>query len=176
MFKKTLNPYVAGALVGVILVLSVIVANKYPGASTTFARGASVIEQSLGIDTTRFEYFTMKNGKYGPDSLPDWQLMYVMGIALGAFVAAKLSGTFKVKTVPKMWEDQFGASPAKRGLVAFTGGALALFGTRLAGGCPTGHGLSGLSQLAVSGFIAMAFFVFSAAITARILYSAKRRQ
>ena len=176
MSKKDLNPYVAGALVGIILVLSVVVSAKYLGASTTFARATSVIEQALGIDTDKFEYFTTKNGKYGPGSLPDWQLMYVIGIAIGAFIAAKLSGTFKIKAVPEMWEEQFGKSPAKRWLVAFTGGALGIIGTRLAGGCPTGHGLSGLSQLAVSGFIAMAFFVISAAITARLLYLPKRRQ
>ena len=171
MKNKTLNPYVAGALIGILLVLSVIVAGKYLGASTTFARGASVVEKSLGIDYSKFEYFTTKKGKYGPGSLPNWQLMYVIGIALGAFIAAKLSGTFKAKAVPTMWKNKFGSSPLKRGIVAFIGGTVVLIGARLAGGCPTGHGLSGLSQLAVSGFIALAFFVIGAAITARILYS-----
>ena len=171
MKNKTLNPYVAGALIGILLVLSVIVAGKYLGASTTFARGASVIEKAVGIDYSKFDYFTTKKGKYGPGSLPNWQLMYVIGIALGAFIASKLSGTFKAKAVPTMWKNKFGSSSLKRGIVAFTGGAIGLIGARLAGGCPTGHGLSGLSQLAVSGFIALAFFVIGAAITARILYS-----
>jgi len=171
MKNKTLNPYVAGALIGILLVLSVIVAGKYLGASTTFARGASAIEKSFGIDYSKFEYFTTKKGKYGPGSLPNWQLMYVIGIAIGAFIASKLSGTFKVKAVPTMWKNKFGSSSLKRGIVAFIGGAIGLIGARLAGGCPTGHGLSGLSQLAVSGFIALAFFVIGAAITARMLYS-----
>ena len=171
MKNKTLNPYVAGALIGILLVLSVIVAGKYLGASTTFARGASVIEKAVGIDYSKFDYFTTKKGKYGPGSLPNWQLMYVIGIALGAFIASKLSGTFKAKAVPTMWKNKFGSSSLKRGIVAFAGGAIGLIGARLAGGCPTGHGLSGLSQLAVSGFIALAFFVIGAAITARILYS-----
>ena len=171
MKNKTLNPYVAGALIGILLVLSVIVAGKYLGASTTFARGASVIEKSFGFDYSKFEYFTIKKGKYGPGSLPNWQLMYVIGIALGAFIASKLSGTFKAKAVPTMWKNKFGSSSLKRGIVAFIGGAIGLIGARLAGGCPTGHGLSGLSQLAVSGFIALAFFVIGAAITARMLYS-----
>lgn len=171
MKNKTLNPYVAGALIGILLVLSVIVAGKYLGASTTFARGASVIEKAVGIDYSKFDYFTTKKGKYGPGSLPNWQLMYVIGIALGAFIASKLSGTFKAKAVPTMWKNKFGSSSLKRGIVAFIGGAIGLIGARLAGGCPTGHGLSGLSQLAVSGFVALAFFVIGAAITARILYS-----
>jgi uncharacterized membrane protein YedE/YeeE len=45
-----------------------------------------------------------------------------------------------------------------------------LFGARLAGGCPSGHGLSGISQLAVSGFLSLAFFFAFGLITARILY------
>ena len=171
MKNKTLSPYVAGALIGILLVLSVIVAGKYLGASTTFARGASVIEKAVGIDYSKFDYFTTKKGKYGPGSLPNWQLMYVIGIAIGAFIASKLSGTFKAKAVPTMWKNKFGSSSLKRGIVAFIGGAIGLIGARLAGGCPTGHGLSGLSQLAVSGFIALAFFVIGAAITARMLYS-----
>ena len=175
MKNKTLNPYIAGVLVGILLVLSVIVAGKYLGASTTFARGASVIEKTLGIDYSKFEYFTTKKGKYGPDSLPNWQLMYVIGIAIGAFIASILSGDFKVQSVPDMWKDKFGSSSVKRGIVAFTGGAIGLIGARLAGGCPTGHGLSGLSQLAVSGYIALAFFVIGGAITAKLLYTDRRR-
>ena len=174
MKNKTWNPYLAGALVGILLVLSVIVAGKYLGASTTFARAASVIEKSVGIDYSQFEYFTTKKGKYGPGSLPNWQLLYVIGIAIGAFAAARLSGSFKAEMVPPMWKKQFGSSRIKRGIVAFLGGTLGLIGARLAGGCPTGHGLSGLSQLAVSGFIALACFVIGAAITAKLLYRDRR--
>jgi len=174
MKNKTLNPYVAGALIGILLVLSVIITGKYLGASTTFARGASVIEKAVGIDYSKFDYFTTKKGKYGPGSLPNWQLMYVIGIAVGAFIASKLSGTFKVKAVPAMWKNKFGSSSLKRGSVAFIGGTIGLIGARLAGGCPTGHGLSGISQLAVSGVIALVFFAIGAVITARMLYTDRR--
>ena len=118
MKNKTLNPYIAGVLVGILLVLSVIAADKYLGASTTFARGASVIEKTLGIDYSKFEYFITKNGKYGPGSLPNWQLMYVIGIAIGAFITSILSGDFKVQSVPDMWKNKFGSSSVKRGIVA----------------------------------------------------------
>ena len=101
--------------------------------------------------------------------------MYVIGIAIGAFIGSILSGNFKVQSVPDMWKDKFGPSSVKRGIVAFTGGAIGLIGARLAGGCPTGHGLSGLSQLAVSGYIALAFFVIGAVVTAKLLYADRRR-
>jgi uncharacterized membrane protein YedE/YeeE len=175
MKLKVWNPYLAGALTGVLLVLSVLVAGKFLGASTTFARGASVIEKAAGIDPAQFDYFTTKKGKYGPGSLPNWQLMVVLGIILGAFVSAKLSGDFKVQAVPDMWRQRFGGNPLKRAVVAFIGGVILLFGARLAGGCPSGHGLSGMAQLAVSGFIAMAFFFIGGGIIANLMYRGKEK-
>jgi hypothetical protein len=134
MLKRPWSPYFAGGLTGALLVLSVLVSRSFLGASTTFARSASVIEQALGIDTSAFEYFTANKGKYGPSSLPDWQLMFVVGIMIGSFAASKLSGDFKLKAVPDMWQERFGPSPLKRAVAAFVGGTIALFGARLAGG------------------------------------------
>jgi hypothetical protein len=134
MLKKTWNPYLAGGLAGILLVLSVLISGHFLGASTTFARSASVIEQAVGIDTSAFDYFTTQKGKYGPSSLPNWQLMFVFGIIIGAFIASKLSGDFKLEPVPDMWRERFGPSPLKRGVVAFIGGIIALVGARLAGG------------------------------------------
>ena len=134
MRKRVWNPYFAGALAGVLLMLSVLVAGHFLGASTTFARGASVIEKAVGIDPSQFEYFTTKKGKYGPASLPNWQLLFVVGIIIGAFISSMLSGEFKIQTVPDMWREKFGPNPVKRGVVAFMGGAIGLVGARLAGG------------------------------------------
>lgn len=134
MQQKPWNPYLAGGLVGILLVLSVLISGKFLGASTTFARSASVIEQALGVDTSVIDYFTTGKGKYGPTSLPNWQLMFVVGIIIGGFLAAKLSGDFKFQAVPDMWQQRFGSSPVKRAVVAFFGGTVALFGARLAGG------------------------------------------
>ena len=134
MRKQVWNPYLAGALAGVLLVLSVLVGGHFLGASTTFARGASVIEKALGIDPSQFEYFTTQKGKYGPGSLPNWQLLFVVGIIIGAFISSKLSGEFKIQTVPDMWRERFGSNSIKRGIVAFIGGAIGLVGARLAGG------------------------------------------
>lgn len=164
------NPYIAGALTGVLLILSVLVAGKYFGASTTFARTAAKVEAAAGIDTSRIAYFTTKGGKYGPESIPNWQVLFVVGIALGGLAASLASGTFKVQRVPAMWAERFGARPLWRNLTAFTGGVILIFGARLAGGCPSGHGLSGLAQMAVSGFVALTFFFIGGGITARLLY------
>ena len=170
MKSKRWDPYIAGALTGLLLILSVLIAGKFFGASTTFSRSMAVIEKRIGVDVNQFEYFTTKKGKYGPNSLPNWQLMFVLGIIIGGFIASTWSGTFKFMTVPDMWRQRFGGNPAKRAIIAFIGGAIALFGVRLAGGCPSGHGISGISQLAVSGFIALGCFFIGGLITAKMLY------
>ena len=65
MFKRTWNPYLAGALAGILLILSVWISGKFFGTSTTFVRVAAVVEESIGIDTSANAYFTAKKGKYG---------------------------------------------------------------------------------------------------------------
>ncbi len=61
--------------------------------------------------------------------------MFMIGIVLGAFIAAVTSGSFKWQAVPDMWAQRFGVqSVGKRAVFAFCGGVVALFGARLAGG------------------------------------------
>lgn len=55
--------------------------------------------------------------------------------------------------MPAMWTSMFGTSRNKRFAWAFFGGVLLLFGARLAGGCTSGHMISGISQLAMSSFL-----------------------
>ncbi len=134
MLRQPWSPYVAGGLTGVLLILSVWVGGNFFGASTTFSRSASAIEEAVGIDTSNIEYFTTSKGKYGPGSLPNWQLMFLVGIIIGGFVASKLSGDFRIQAIPDMWQERFGPNPVKRAVVAIIGGTIALFGARLAGG------------------------------------------
>ncbi len=168
------SPYILGALTGLLLILSVVVAKQYFGASTTFPRMASVVEATVGVDTSLQEYFTTKKGKYGPTSLPNWQLLFHIGILFGAFFAAKFSGTFKIVKVPKIWEESKGASFTKRAIWAFIGGVIAIIGARLAGGCPSGHGISGVAQLSASSILAFVFFFVGGLISARLILGGKK--
>ncbi len=127
--EKAWNPYLAGALSGVVLVLSVWIAGQFFGASTTFARTAGALEKIFAPDRVAgLDYFI----KYAPKI--DWQFMFVLGIFIGALIASTNSGSFVLKAVPDMWKRRFGTSVIKRGLVAFFGGLIAIFGARLAGG------------------------------------------
>ena len=73
-------------------------------------------------------------------------------------------------SMPIMWVQNFGSSHAKRFAAAFLGGVLLLFGARLAGGCTSGHMISGMSQLAVSSFIFGICTFGAAIIMAKSLY------
>ena len=126
---KGWNPYIAGALTGLLLVASVWVAGKYFGASTTFVKSAGLLETMFSAErVTRMEYFIKELPKI------DWQWMFVVGIFFGSLIASLTSGSFRLQAVPTMWEERFGPGRLKRGVVAFFGGAIAMFGARLADG------------------------------------------
>ena len=72
--------------------------------------------------------------------------------------------------MPTMWRERFGDSMNKRYLGAFGGGVLLLFGARLAGGCTSGHMISGVPQLAISSFIFAVTGFGAAILIAKFLY------
>jgi hypothetical protein len=171
IFKGTWNPYLAGALAGVLAVASVVVSTKYLGkpkylgASTSFACAAGMLEKQVAEKhVEKNKYFQKVGVKV------DWQIMFVAGIFVGALVSSVAGGAFKFETVPDIWDQRFGKSPVKRAVGAFAGGVILLFGARMAGGCPSGHGLSGMMQLAVSGLVAMVAFMVGGIIAANIFY------
>ena len=54
-------------------------------------------------------------------------------------------------------------------LLIISGGFLVGFGTRLGGGCTSGHGICGIGRLSVNSMIATAIFVLTGMITVFIL-------
>ncbi|OPY79631.1 MAG: putative inner membrane protein [Syntrophorhabdus sp. PtaU1.Bin153] len=123
------SPYLAGALAGVLIVFSVWFTGKYVGASTTFVRAAGYIERAAVPERVgMMEYFLKEAPKI------DWQFLFVIGIFFGSLIASTTSKSFRWQAVPTMWEQRFGPSRTKRAIAAFVGGAIAIFGARLADG------------------------------------------
>jgi len=84
---------------------------------------------------------------------------------VGGAIAALTGGEFVNEWIPPMWEARFGDSVALRAFVAFGGGILMAFGARMAGGCTSGHGISGTMQLNVASWIAViCFFIGGMAV------------
>ncbi|MDP2848553.1 MAG: YeeE/YedE thiosulfate transporter family protein [Humidesulfovibrio sp.] len=163
--SKAWNPYLAGALAGLLLVLSVYATGKYFGASTTYVRAAGFVESAVDAErVSTMAYFIKEAPKI------DWQFLFVAGIGLGALGAAVLSNTFRIQLVPDRFAARFGQARGLRIGLAFLGGAAAMFGARLADGCPSGHGLSGSLQLAASGFVSLMGFFAGGLVMARLVY------
>jgi uncharacterized membrane protein YedE/YeeE len=171
MSPASWRPYIAGALVGVLAIVSVLVSTEllgkpqYLGASTTFVRTAALAEGAVApAHVEGNDYYQSKKVKV------DWQIMLVLGVLVGAFLASRIDGSFESESVPPIWKERFGPRVGIRAVGAFLGGVVAMFGARLAGGCPSGHGLSGLMQLSISGFVAMAGFFGAGVLVARLVY------
>ena len=165
------SPYLAGALLGLLAIASVYASTQwlgktnYLGASTTFVRAAGLLERTVAPEhVAANEYFTKEKVRV------DWQFMLVLGIFMGALISSASGKSFKWEDVPPTWDKRFGPSAGKRAAGAFLGGIVAMVGARMADGCPSGHGLSGMMQLSVSAFVALAMFFGAGVLVAALLY------
>ena len=84
--------------------------------------------------------------------------------------------SYRPEHVPAPWKWRFGESRALRYLGAFIGGFLVLCGARLAGGCTSGHGISGGPQFNVSSWIFFPSFFAAGIVTAFVLFGKEGRR
>jgi len=159
------SPYFAGALIGVLSWLTFYFSNQPLGASTAYARLAGLIGKAAAPRTTQ-------SLKFYRDTPPriEWSVMLVLGIVIGAFASAWTGGELTGSWLPPMWEAQFGSSLGPRLLAGFAGGSFMAFGARLAGGCTSGHGISGALQLSVGSWIALFCFFLGGVPIAMLLF------
>jgi len=160
------SPYLVGSLIGVLSMLTFYFSDKPLGASTGYARLAGMFGKMVAPKHTN-------SLKYFQDNKPavDWELTLLVGAVLGAFLAAWQGGELTGEWVPPMWAARFGeGSLALRLGVALVGGIFMAFGARLAGGCTSGHGISGTMQLSVGSWIAVLCFFAGGIPTAMLMF------
>ncbi len=102
-------------------------------------------------------------------ALGSWRLPFMVGIVGGGVVAALLAGGWTVTTTMGAFDTLIGASLLVKAAVFTGGGVLIGFGTRLAGGCTSGHGITGMAQLAPSSLIATGSFMAAGFAVTQIL-------
>jgi uncharacterized membrane protein YedE/YeeE len=166
------SPYVVGIGIGILSCVTFALMGKPLGTSTTLVRAAGAIERVVAEKSVEENaYFSKYLGtSEKPKPVVEWQFALVVMLFFGAWLASVLSGTFSEEHVPRLWEWRFGGSRALRYVGAFLAGIVLLFGARLAGGCTSGHGISGSLQLAVSSWVFF-FSLFAAGVgTAFLLY------
>ena len=161
-----LIPYISGIGIGILAIVSFLISDKAIGCSTAYARTSGMIERIFsGKRVYKKEYYK----KFKPKV--EWEWMLVLGIIIGAFISSVLSGSFSLEVIPSLWNKTFGSSIFFRLIFSVIGGILVGFGARMAGGCTSGHGISGNLQLSVGSYLATFFFFAGGIITAIIIYS-----
>jgi uncharacterized protein len=159
--KKYWAPYTVGILIGLLSWFANLTADEFLGITTPFEYTAAFVLKPLG-----------QGMQYFQENTPEinWGWMLVLGVFLGAFVSSKLSGERNHPKVPRLWERRFGPHQNKRLVMAFLGGLIMMYGARVAQGCTSGHGISGILQFAVSSWIFVPVFGITGMLVARILY------
>ncbi|MFX4262344.1 YeeE/YedE thiosulfate transporter family protein [Pelotomaculum propionicicum] len=160
------SPYVVGVGIGVLSWLAFLLSDKIIGCSTAFARTAGMIEQVIAGGKVKEKAYYKK---FPP--VVDWEWMLVLGVLIGSYVSVSFSGMFSLEWVPPKWAEAAGAGAFTRWMAALAGGILIGFGARWAGGCTSGHGISGTLQLAVSSWLAAVSFFAGGILTAGLIYN-----
>ncbi len=159
------SPYVVGVLIGVLNIGALIISKKPLGASTSFVKIGGMIYSLFDKEKIRSnEYYQKKTPEV------DWGVMLVLGIIIGAFISSMLSGDFKLIAVPGMWSSEVSNGFSLRFLASLIGGIFLGIGARWAGGCTSGHGISGTSMLSVISWVATIGFFIGGIISAFLIY------
>ncbi|MCL4871140.1 MAG: YeeE/YedE family protein [Anaerolineae bacterium] len=135
--------YVSGPMIGLTVPLLLLLTGKNLGISSSLRHIAAACNPR-----TRLPYLTQEYNWRDHS----WNLIFVAGVIIGAFIGNFLLSTEPVTFLP----PQYATLPGM--VVLFVGGILIGFGTRYADGCTSGHTIMGISALSLSSLIATVFF------------------
>jgi len=179
-----LNWFKGGLLLGAAFLLAVAFV-KPIGVSTQFVIANGIVwnlfsdtvvqkapESKSGYASSN-AYLNKSGGKYAKNVANplNYSFVFVIAMVAGAFLSSRLGGpkpTTQDRNAPEVWRQRFGESPTLRYVTVFFAGLLVLFGARLAGGCTSGHMMSGMMQTSLSGYL-FAIGAFAAAVPAAVL-------
>ncbi len=142
--------YVAGPLIGLLVVGLLWVINKPLGALGGY------------VDT----YSWLRN----PSDGPSWRVFFFIGIILGGLLSVLLgTGSFRPSLVYGSFDATLGTTLTAKAVVLFTAGAFIGYGARWAAGCTSGHGMCGTALGSPASFVATMTFMGAAIVTANVL-------
>ncbi len=135
------------------------VSNRPIGASTTYPYVGDLL-----VGLTDNDYF---NKIKTPGN---WELLFLFGALLAGLVFSLIRKDFKYTLIYPSWKETKGSSVLGRVVWAFVGGFILVFGARMAGGCTSGHILSGGMQVAISSLVFAVFVFVGLLITGKLFY------
>jgi len=150
-----------GAGVGIagITLALLLVASRRLGISTGFEDVCSLVLQS-----PYFRRSAVISGR-------SWRLPLLAGLVVGGAISAVLGGGWEPTWALGMFDRDIGFGPAGKLAWMFIGGLLIGFGTRLAGGCTSGHGIFGLANLERPSLVSTVTFMLAAFATTQVVYN-----
>jgi len=150
MTKKYMNPYLAGTLLGLVLLLAMVVSGRGLGASGGIKYCVVSIVGAVSPEhVSQTEFYTpyFENDK---KPLANWLAIEIFGGIAGGFISGAISGRLKLRV-----EKSPRITTTRRLFFAFLGGALFVYGGQVARGCTSGAALSGMAVLSLAGFVTM---------------------
>jgi len=145
-----MNPYLAGTMLGIVLLLAMYLSGRGLGASGGLKYCVVSIVGAVDKSHAENSIYYSKYFADGSNPLKNWLTLEVLGLIIGGFISGALSGRLKlqVEKSPKI-------SVGRRLVFAFLGGVFFVYGAQLARGCTSGAALSGMAVLSVAGFVTM---------------------
>lgn len=143
--RRGTSPYLIGAAIGLLNIFAFAAFRKGIGVSGAYESSAALTARKLAPDVAHVNAY-VKARKEPPEF--NWESWLVVGTILGGVAAARTFGE------NDSWADDHpGAAPTRSPLASAAGGALLMFGARMADGCTSGHALSGTAQGAGSSWL-----------------------
>ena len=154
---------VAGIALGLVLLLTFLMSGHGLGASgaaTDVVAGAGLAVAPAATQANGYLASKVADG----NPIGSWITWEVLGMFIGALVAAFMAGRFRVQL-----DGARSVGSPQRLVRALAGGVLAGFGARVAGGCTSGLGLSGAAALGIAAFVFLALFFATGLIVSRFV-------
>jgi len=150
-------------MAGLLLIsFSIYGADRPIGASTYVPYFAGLI---FDLDPNEYSYLKEI------EEAGAWEGVMLFGALVGGFITSIfITKSFRFSLMPTAWKKYKNKSVASRLIWSFFAGFFMIIGARLAGGCTSGHFMSGMSQLAISSMIFGTVVMIALLITGRYFY------
>jgi len=141
-----------------------VLSNRIIGASTAYPYAADLL-----TGNTSNNYFS------NIQQPGQWELLFLTGAFVSGIVISLIRKEFKITLIHSNWKKYKGNSAIKRIIWSFVGGFILVFGARMAGGCTSGHILSGGMQFSLSSLVFAVFVFTGLLITGKYFYKQNAR-
>ena len=148
--KPYMNPYLAGVLLGLVLLGAMYLSGRGLGASGGIKYCVVSIVGALSETHVDVSPYYIKYFEGDKSPLKNWLVLEILGMLVGGFISGAISGrlTWKIEKSPRI-------SKPRRLIFAFLGGVFFVYGAQMARGCTSGAALSGMAVLTTAGFVTM---------------------